>query len=86
MSLFVLGVVLFAIFVRETTNYIPESRFRLWTTRAAVTVIILWFAIGLANQFEIQRGRGLAYVLLSRSFLRGVAAILVIWFAFRDEF
>ena len=84
-SLLVLGVVLFAIFVRETTDYMPESRFRSWTTRAAVAVIILWFAVGLINQIATQRGRGLAHVLLSRSFGRGVIAIFLIWIVFRDE-
>ena len=85
MGLVVIGVVLFAIFVRETTEYIPESRFRLWTTRLAVAVIILWFAAGLTNQVSMQRGRGFAYILLSRSFGRGIAAILLVWIVFRDE-
>ena len=85
MGLVVIGVVLFAIFVRETTDYMPESRFRLWTTRSAVAVIILWFAVGLTNQVAMRRGRGLAYILLSRGFVRCVAAILLIWLVFRDE-
>jgi hypothetical protein len=84
-SLLVLGVVLFAIFVRQTTDYVPESRFRLWTTRAAVAVIILWFMAGSTNQIAMQRGRGLGHVLLSPSFGRGIVAILLIWIVFRDE-
>lgn len=84
-SLFVLSVVAFAIVVRETTEYAPESPFRLWTTRVAVLVIMLWFATGLFQNAAMRRGHSLVYVLLSRSFVRGLFAILFIWAVFRDE-
>jgi hypothetical protein len=84
-SLLVLTVVAFAIMVRETTEYSPESAFRLWTTRLAVLVIMVWFATGLFQQVTTRQGHSLIYVLLSRGFVRGLFAILFIWVVFRDE-
>lgn len=85
LSLLVLGVVLFAVVVRETTEYAPTSPFRLWTTRAAVGAVILWFATGLGQTVALRGHHSLAYVLFSRGFMRGIAAILVIWIVFRDD-
>jgi hypothetical protein len=79
--LFVLGVVAFAIAVREVTEYSPESPARLWTTRGAVGIIMLWFTSGLLMAMR-HGGWG---VLLSRSFGRGVLAIVLLCIVFRDE-
>jgi hypothetical protein len=84
-SLLVLTVVGFALVVRETTEYDPTSPFRLWTTRAAVGFVILWFATGLGQSIALRGNRSLAYVLFSRGFTRGVLAILLMWAVFRDE-
>jgi hypothetical protein len=85
-SLLVLAVVGFALVVRETTDYDPTSPFRLWTTRAAVGLVVLWFATGLGQSIALRGNRSLAYVLFSNGVTRGVFAILVIWVVFRDEF
>ena len=84
-SLLVLGVAGFAIVVRETTEYDPQSPFRLWTTRVAVLIVMLWFATGLFQNVTTRQDHSLLYVLLSRSFIRGTFAILFIWAVFRDE-
>jgi hypothetical protein len=81
-TLVVLTVVLVAIAVRSATEYSPGSSARLWITRIAVAAIILWFAAGLIEHIRLERSW---YVVLSRSFVRGVIAILIVWFAFRDE-
>lgn len=81
-TLVVLTVVLVAIAVRSATEYSPGSPVRLWATRIAVAVIILWFTAGLIEHLRLERSW---YVVLSRSFVRGVIAILIVWFAFRDE-
>lgn len=81
-TLVVLTVVLVAIAVRSATEYSPGSSVRLWITRIAVAAIILWFAAGLIEHIRLERSW---YLVLSRSFVRGVIAILIVWFAFRDE-
>jgi hypothetical protein len=85
LSLLVLTVVGFALVVRETTDYDPTSPFRLWTTRVAVGVVMLWFATGLGQAVTFRGHQSLAYVLLSRSFVRGIVSIILIWAVFRDE-
>lgn len=81
-TLVVLTVVVVAIAVRSATDYSPGSSVRVWVTRIAVAVIILWFAAGLIEHIRLERSW---YVVLSRSFVRGIIAILIVWFAFRDE-
>ena len=82
-TVLVLGVVVFAILVRQATDYTPESPFRIWTTRATVVILTPWFANGLLGEMAMAHGR--SSILLSRSFLRGVIAIVLIWGVFRDE-
>ena len=81
-TLVVLTVVLVAIAVRSATEYSPGSAARFWVTWIAVAVIILWFAAGLIEHIRLERSW---YVVLSRSFVRGVLAILIVWFVSRDE-
>lgn len=82
-TLLVLMVVLAAIAIRYATEYTPESPLRLWATRVAVITIILWFTVGLIG--GAARPHPFHDYWTSRSVFRGIAAIVVVWFAFRDE-
>ena len=75
-----LFMVIFAIIVRETTELIPDSPFRLWVTRIAVSLIVIWFGSGLVFGVVIRR-HNLVDVLLSDS----VTAIILLLVIFRDE-
>lgn len=84
--LFVLAVVGFTVFVRETTELTPDDPVRVWMTRTTIAVLILWFALGVIFEARVRYQRhGIFDVLLSRGIGRGILAILLILFVFRDE-
>jgi anaerobic C4-dicarboxylate transporter len=82
-TLFVFSTVVVVIVIRDATQYSPESRLRLWATRTAVAVIILWFASGLL--VEMKTRLSVSEFLTSRTFFRGILAIVLVWLTFRDE-
>jgi hypothetical protein len=82
LSLMVFAVVAAAIVIRNATKYSPESPLRLWTTRLAVAAIVFWSAVGMQRQLA---QHDLIDLLLSRSFIRAIFAILLVWLVFRDE-
>jgi hypothetical protein len=83
-TLVVFGVVVVAIVIRNATEHTPESPVRLWTTRVSVATIMLWFATGLLREIHLRHG--VFDLVLSRSFGRGILAIVLVWLVFRDEF
>ena len=83
-ALLVFLIVLAAIVIRNTSDYAPDNPVRLWSTRVAVTAILLWFIGGLVREIYFEHLS--LRLVTSRSFTRGILAILVVWYAFRDEF
>jgi hypothetical protein len=81
--LLVLTIVALAIVIRETTSQTPDCWGRIWVTRAAILTIVVWFAAGLAREIAT---RGLFGAVISRTFGRGILAVVLVWLAFRDEF
>jgi len=82
-TLFVFSTVVVVMVIRDATQYSPESRLRLWATRIAVAVIIFWFAGGLLVQMKTRPS--VFELLTSRTFFRGILAIILVWLTFRDE-
>ncbi len=84
-ALIVFGVVVVAIFIRDGTKYSPESLTRLWATRRAVASIILWLAGGLLFGV-IHTRHDVFWWSTAPGAFRAVAAIVLVWLVFRDEF
>lgn len=82
-SLVVFGLVATVIWIRYATQYSPESPVRLWATRVAVAVILLWLGSGLL--YPPSSTHNLFGLILSRRFGRCLWAILLVWAVFRDE-
>ena len=82
-SLMVASIIVAVMVVRYATQNDPVSAVRTWATRIAVGAVIVWFASGLLHQAKASQN--LLQVALSRAFVRGVIAILLVWAALSDE-
>jgi len=82
-TLVVLGVVVCALLIRYVTEYSPESPVRRWATRGAVAAISLWFASVLTQEAKVQHS--LFDLVLSRRFIRGIVAVVLVWSVYGDE-
>jgi hypothetical protein len=84
MTLLVLTMVVGAMVIRDAAQYSPESAARRWCNAGGSAAIILWFASGLLLEITTPH-RPLPTFLLSRTFVRDILAIVLVWLVFRDE-